>query len=70
VGAPKDTPTEIITKLNDAVNAGLADFEIQARLAELGSVPAPMTPDEFGKLIVDETEKWGKVFKSAGIRAE
>lgn len=70
VGAPKDTPTEIIDKLNDAINAGLADSEIQARLAQLGSVPAPMNPSEFGKLVSDETEKWRKVFKSAGIKAE
>ena len=69
VGAPKDTPSDIIDKLNDAINAGLADSEIQARLAQVGSVPAPMTPAEFGKLIASETEKWGKVFKSAGIKA-
>jgi tripartite-type tricarboxylate transporter receptor subunit TctC len=70
VGAPKGTPVEIIDKLNTAINAGLADATIQARLAELGSVPVSMTPAEFGKLIADETEKWGKVFKSAGIKAE
>jgi tripartite-type tricarboxylate transporter receptor subunit TctC len=69
VGAPKDTPSDIIDKLNDAINVGLADSEIQARLAQVGSVPAPMTPAEFGKLIASETEKWGKVFKSAGIKA-
>jgi tripartite-type tricarboxylate transporter receptor subunit TctC len=69
VGAPKDTPSDIIDKLNDAINAGLADSEIQARLAQVGSVPAPMIPAEFGKLIASETEKWGKVFKSAGIKA-
>jgi tripartite-type tricarboxylate transporter receptor subunit TctC len=70
IGAPRGTPAEIIDKLNDAINAGLADSEIQARFAQLGTVPVPMTPAEFGKLIVDETEKWGKVFKSAGIKAE
>ena len=69
VGAPKDTPREIIAKLNDADNAGLADSELQSRLAELGSVPAPMTPSEFANLIFDETEKWGRVLKSAGIKA-
>jgi tripartite-type tricarboxylate transporter receptor subunit TctC len=70
VGAPKDTPAEIIDKLNSAINACLADAMIKARLAELGSVLVSMTPAEFGKLIVDETAKWGKVFKSAGIKAE
>jgi tripartite-type tricarboxylate transporter receptor subunit TctC len=70
VGAPKKTPTEIIYKLNAAVNAVLADPRIQDRFAQLGSVPAPMTPAEFGKLIVVESEKWGNLFKSAGIRAE
>ena len=70
VGAPKNTPAAIIDKLNDAVNAGLADSQVQARLAQVGSVPAPMMKAEFGKLIVDETEKWGKVFKAAGIKAQ
>jgi tripartite-type tricarboxylate transporter receptor subunit TctC len=70
IGAPRGTPAEIIEQLNDAINAGLADSEIQARLAQLGTVPAPMTPAEFGKFLFDETEKWGKVFKSAGIKAE
>jgi tripartite-type tricarboxylate transporter receptor subunit TctC len=70
VGAPKDTPTEIIAKLNEAVNAALEDSEIQARFAQLGSVPAPTSTAEFGKLIISETEKWRTVFKSAGIKAE
>ncbi len=70
IGAPRGTPAEIIDKLNEAIIAGLADSEIQTRFAQLGTVPVPMTPAEFGKLIVDETEKWGKVFKSAGIKAE
>jgi tripartite-type tricarboxylate transporter receptor subunit TctC len=70
VGAPKDTPTGIIAKLNQAVNAALEDSEIQARFAQLGSVPAPMFTAEFGKLIISETEKWGKVLRSAGIKAE
>lgn len=70
VGAPKDTPTEIIAKLNQAVNAALAGSEIQARFAQLGSVPAPMSTAEFGKLIISETEKWSKVLSSAGIKAE
>jgi tripartite-type tricarboxylate transporter receptor subunit TctC len=70
IGAPRGTPAEIIDKLNADVNAGLADAEIHARLAELGAGPASMTPAEFGKFIADETAKWGKVFKSAGIKAE
>jgi tripartite-type tricarboxylate transporter receptor subunit TctC len=70
VGAPKGTPAEIIDKLNTEINAALADSTIQARLAELGSVPVSMTPAEFGKLIVDETDRWGKVIRAAGIKAE
>jgi tripartite-type tricarboxylate transporter receptor subunit TctC len=70
VGAPKSTPAEIIDKLNKEVNAALADAKVRARLADLGSVPMPMTPAEFGKFIGDETEKWGKVVKFAGIKAE
>jgi tripartite-type tricarboxylate transporter receptor subunit TctC len=70
VGAPKSTPAEIIDKLNKEVNAALADARVRARLAGLGSVPMPMTPAEFGKFIGDETEKWGKVVKFAGIKAE
>jgi tripartite-type tricarboxylate transporter receptor subunit TctC len=70
VGAPKDTPPEIVAKLNEAVNAALEDPEIQARLAQLGTVPAPMTTAEFSKLIADESEKWAKVLKAAGIKAE
>jgi tripartite-type tricarboxylate transporter receptor subunit TctC len=70
IGAPRGTPAEIIDKLNDATNAGLANAEVQARLAQLGTVPTAMAPTEFGKFIADETAKWGKVFKSAGIKAE
>jgi tripartite-type tricarboxylate transporter receptor subunit TctC len=70
VGAPKKTPTEVIYKLNAAVSAALADSGIQTRFAQLGTVPVSMTPAEFGKLIGVESEKWGKVFKSAGIKAE
>jgi tripartite-type tricarboxylate transporter receptor subunit TctC len=70
IGAPKGTPPEIIDKLNAAVNAALADAELQARLAELGTVPSPMTAAEFGNFIVDETAKWGKIFRAAGIKAQ
>ena len=70
VGAPKNTPAEIIAKLNTEINAGLADPQIKARLADLGNTVLALSPAEFGKLIADETEKWGKVVKFAGIKAE
>jgi tripartite-type tricarboxylate transporter receptor subunit TctC len=70
VGAPKNTPTEIIEVLNKEINAGLADATLQGRLADLGAVPMPMTSDAFGKFIADETEKWTKVIKVANIRAD
>ena len=67
VAAPKDTPPDIIAKLNTEINAALADAKIAARLADLGGIPIPMTPAEFGKLIANEIEKWGKVIKFANI---
>jgi len=70
LGAPKNTPTEIIERLNSEVNAGLADPKIEERLADLGGIPMPMSPAEFGKLIADETEKWGKVIRAANIKAD
>ena len=70
VGAPRKTPAEIVGKLNVEINAALADPKIRARLADLGGTPIPMTPTDFGKLIVNETEKWAKVVKSASIRPE
>jgi tripartite-type tricarboxylate transporter receptor subunit TctC len=69
VGAPKNTPTEIIEKLSNEVNAMLADHEIKRRLFDLGGVPMPMTPAEFGKFIVAETEKWGKAVRFSGAKA-
>jgi tripartite-type tricarboxylate transporter receptor subunit TctC len=68
VGAPKNTPAEIVVKLNREINAGLADPTMKARIAELGSVPLPMTPDEFGTLIVESTEKWAKVIRKLGLK--
>jgi hypothetical protein len=56
--------------LNKAVNAGLADPKLKARLTDLGNVPLPGPPAAFGKLIADETEKWGKVIRFAGIKSE
>jgi tripartite-type tricarboxylate transporter receptor subunit TctC len=70
VGAPKATPAEIIDKLNKEINAGLADPKMQARLADFGGTPLVVSPTDFGKLIADETEKWAKVIKSTGIKAE
>jgi len=63
VGAPKATPAEIVEKLNKEMNAGLADPKIKARLADLGGAALPGSPADFGKLVADETEKWGKVIK-------
>jgi tripartite-type tricarboxylate transporter receptor subunit TctC len=67
IGAPKETPAEIITLLNGAINAGLADRKIAARIAELASEPMPMTPAQLGTLIADDTAKWAKVVKFAGL---
>jgi tripartite-type tricarboxylate transporter receptor subunit TctC len=70
VGAPKATPAEIIDRLNKEINAGLADPKMKARLADFGGTPLVGSPADFGKLILDETEKWAKVIKSAGIKPE
>jgi tripartite-type tricarboxylate transporter receptor subunit TctC len=70
VGAPKATPAEIVEKLNKEINAGLADPKIKARLADLGGDALALSPADFGKLIADETEKWGKVVKFTGIKAD
>jgi tripartite-type tricarboxylate transporter receptor subunit TctC len=70
VGAPKGTPIEIVDKLNNEINAALANPKFKARLADLGATVLPGTPADFGKLIADETEKWGKVIRSANIKAE
>jgi len=69
-GAPKDTPAAIVAMLNREVNAGLADPTIKARIADLGGTVLAVSPAEFGKLFADETEKWGKVVKFAGIKPE
>jgi tripartite-type tricarboxylate transporter receptor subunit TctC len=70
IGAPRNTPAEIVDKLNKEVNAALADPKMRARLADLGGTPLPGSSVDFGKLIADETEKWGKVIKSAGIKPQ
>lgn len=66
--APKDTPPAIVNKLNTELKAALADPKIQKRLADLGGIPMPLTPADFGKLIVNETQKWDKVIKFANIK--
>src|SRR5262249_52571021 len=70
IGAPKNTPAEIVDRLNNEINAAVADPKIKARLADLGSEGMPMTPADFSKLIADETEKWGKVSRAANIKPE
>jgi tripartite-type tricarboxylate transporter receptor subunit TctC len=68
VGVPKNTPAEIVEKLSKEINAGLADPKLKARLANLGGVVIGGSPADFGKLIADETEKWGKVVPAANIK--
>jgi tripartite-type tricarboxylate transporter receptor subunit TctC len=70
IGAPRNTPAEIIDKLNKEINAALADPKIKARFADLGGTPMPGSPADFGKLIADETEKWAKVIKFANIKPD
>ncbi len=70
VGAPKGAPAEVIDKIHAAVDAGLADLQLKSRLAELGDIPAPMTPAEFCQYIATETEKWGQVVKFANVKPE
>ncbi len=68
--APKDTPPEIIAKLNTELNAALSEGKIKKRIEDLGGIPMPMAPAEFGKLIVNEMDKWGKVIQFAGIKPQ
>jgi tripartite-type tricarboxylate transporter receptor subunit TctC len=70
VGAPKGTPAEIIEKLNREINAGLADPKMKSRFADLGLTPLSLSAADFAKLVIDETEKWGKVVKFANIKPE
>jgi tripartite-type tricarboxylate transporter receptor subunit TctC len=70
IGAPKGTPTAIIDKLNKEINAGLADPKMKERIANLGATVLVNSPADFGKLIADETERWGKVIRAANIRAQ
>jgi len=70
VGAPKNTPTEIVGKLNNEINAALADANMKARLSDIGGVILAGSPADFGRLIAEETEKWAKVIKNAGIKPD
>jgi tripartite-type tricarboxylate transporter receptor subunit TctC len=70
IAAPKRTPMEIILRLNRETNAGLTDPKLKSRLADLGGAAIPGSPGDFGKLIAEETEKWGKVIRAANFKAE
>ena len=70
LGAPKNVPAEIIERLNYSINAAIDDPGMKSRLADLGNEPVPMASADFGKLLADETEKWSKVIKSTGIKAQ
>jgi tripartite-type tricarboxylate transporter receptor subunit TctC len=70
VCAPRNTPAEIVNKLNAEIDAGLADPNFKARLADVGASALPGSPADYGKLIADEIEKWGKVIRAGNIKAE
>jgi tripartite-type tricarboxylate transporter receptor subunit TctC len=70
IAAPRDTPVEIIHTLSHEINLALADPKMTTRITELGGAPLSLSPSEFAKLVVEETEKWAEVIKSAGVRAE
>ena len=70
LGVPKNTPAEIVDRLNEATNKALADPKLKARLADLGVEPMPMTPAEFGKFVGSEADKWTKVIRAAGVTPE
>jgi tripartite-type tricarboxylate transporter receptor subunit TctC len=70
IGAPKNTPAEIVEQLNKAINAGLADPQFKIRLVDLGGAPAPSSPSDFGSFIASETQKWAAVVKFSGAKPE
>ena len=70
LGVPRATPAEVVEKLNKEINTGLANPKIKTRLADLGGTVLAGSPADFGKLIAEETEKWGKVIRAANIKPE
>jgi tripartite-type tricarboxylate transporter receptor subunit TctC len=70
IGAPKDTPAEIIDKLNREINGGLVDPKIKARIADLGGMVLALSRTEYGKRIAEETEKWANVIKFSGAKPD
>ena len=70
IGVPRGTPVEVIDRLNKEINAGLTDSKVSSRIVELGGTVAGGRPAEFGKILAEATEKWAKVIKFAGIKAE
>ena len=70
IGAPKNTPKDIVAKLNSTINAGLADPALKKKLEDLGGVPMSVTPAEFAKFIANEAEKWAKVVKFANLKVD
>ena len=70
IGTPKNTPAEIVDRLNKEINGGLVDPKIVTRLTDLGGVPMPVSPVDLDKFVVDETEKWGKLVRAANIKPE
>jgi tripartite-type tricarboxylate transporter receptor subunit TctC len=70
LGAPKNTPIEIIDRLNHEINAAFVDLKMTRQIAELGGTPLAGSPADFGQLVADETEKWGKVIRAANIKPE
>jgi tripartite-type tricarboxylate transporter receptor subunit TctC len=70
IAAPRNTPVEVVNKLNKEINAGLVDPKIAARFADLGATPFTGSPAELDKIVVEQTEKWGKVIRAANIKPE
>jgi tripartite-type tricarboxylate transporter receptor subunit TctC len=70
IGAPKDTPADIVNKLNATINASIVDPDVKARLIDLGVAPMPLSPAEYGKLIADEIAKWAKVVRTSGMKVD